>query len=329
MQKLNKNNIDDDNTQDFEELSQDESDNADDIVYQMHEPKIAESLKTINSDDSVKIYLQQIGKIPLLKSDKELEIAKKIKEKNCEKSKQILVNSNLRLVVSIAKKYIGRGLSFLDLIQEGNLGLIKAAERFDYTKGYKFSTYATWWIQQAITRAIADKSRLIRLPVHMIETLNKIRKTTTDLSVELGRMPTKDEIAYRLGITVSKLGQLISQAQETVSIETPTNQKEESSILGDFIVDEESVSPDVKVTQENMFGDIRKILNQLSPKERDVLIMRYGLNEDGQKKTLEEIGNRYGVSRERIRQIENRAISKLKKLCKNNNFNKNLKHYIY
>ena len=327
MQKLNKNNIDDD-IQDYEELSHKENE-QDDIVYQVQEPKIAENLKTINSDDSVKIYLQQIGKIPLLKGDKEIEIAKRIKENNDEKSKQILVNSNLRLVVSITKKYIGRGLSFLDLIQEGNLGLIKAAERFDYTKGYKFSTYATWWIQQAITRAIADKSRLIRLPVHMIETLNKIRKTSTDLSVELGRMPTKDEIAYRLGITVSKLGQLISQAQETVSIETPTNQKEESSILGDFIVDEESISPDVKVTQENMFGDIRKILNQLSPKERDVLIMRYGLNEDGQKKTLEEIGNRYGVSRERIRQIENRAISKLKKLCKNNNFNKNLKHYIY
>lgn len=327
MQKLNKNNIDD-SMQDFEESLQSENDN-DDIIAQVQEPKVAENLKTVNSDDSVKIYLQQIGKIPLLKGDKEIEIAKRIKENNDEKAKQILVNSNLRLVVSIAKKYIGRGLSFLDLIQEGNLGLIKAAERFDYTKGYKFSTYATWWIQQAITRAIADKSRLIRLPVHMIETLNKIRKTTTDLSVELGRIPTKDEIAYRLGITVSKLGQLISQAQETVSIETPTNQKEESSILGDFIVDEESVSPDVKVTQENMFGDIRKILNQLSPKERDVLIMRYGLNEDGQKKTLEEIGNRYGVSRERIRQIENRAISKLKKLCKNNNFNKNLKHYIY
>ena len=327
MQKLNKNNIDD-SMQDFEESLQSENDN-DDIIAQVQEPKVAENLKTVNSDDSVKIYLQQIGKIPLLKGDKEIEIAKRIKENNDEKAKQILVNSNLRLVVSIAKKYIGRGLSFLDLIQEGNLGLIKAAERFDYTKGYKFSTYATWWIQQAITRAIADKSRLIRLPVHMIETLNKIRKTTTDLSVELGRMPTKDEIAYRLGITVSKLGQLISQAQETVSIETPTNQKEESSILGDFIVDEESVSPDVKVTQENMFGDIRKILNQLSPKERDVLIMRYGLNEDGQKKTLEEIGNRYGVSRERIRQIENRAISKLKKLCKNNNFNKDLKHYIY
>ena len=327
MQKLNKNNIDD-SMQDFEESLQSENDN-DDIIAQVQEPKVAENLKTVNSDDSVKIYLQQIGKIPLLKGDKEIEIAKRIKENNDEKAKQILVNSNLRLVVSIAKKYIGRGLSFLDLIQEGNLGLIKAAERFDYTKGYKFSTYATWWIQQAITRAIADKSRLIRLPVHMIETLNKIRKTTTDLSVELGRMPTKDEIAYRLGITVSKLGQLISQAQETVSIETPTNQKEESSILGDFIVDEESVSPDVKVTQENMFGDIRKILNQLSPKERDVLIMRYGLNEDGQKTTLEEIGNRYGVSRERIRQIENRAISKLKKLCKNNNFNKNLKHYIY
>lgn len=327
MQKLNKSNIDN-SIEDLEELSQSEDDN-DDIIAQVQEPKIAENLKTVNSDDSVKIYLQQIGKIPLLKGDKEIEIAKRIKENNDEKAKQILVNSNLRLVVSIAKKYIGRGLSFLDLIQEGNLGLIKAAERFDYTKGYKFSTYATWWIQQAITRAIADKSRLIRLPVHMIETLNKIRKTSTDLSVELGRMPTKDEIAYRLGITVSKLGQLISQAQETVSIETPTNQKEESSILGDFIVDEESVSPDVKVTQENMFGDIRKILNQLSPKERDVLIMRYGLNEDGQKKTLEEIGNRYGVSRERIRQIENRAIAKLKKLCKNNNFNRNLKHYIY
>lgn len=327
MQKLNKSNIDN-SIEDMEELSQSEDDN-DDIIAQVQEPKIAENLKTVNSDDSVKIYLQQIGKIPLLKGDKEIEIAKRIKENNDEKAKQILVNSNLRLVVSIAKKYIGRGLSFLDLIQEGNLGLIKAAERFDYTKGYKFSTYATWWIQQAITRAIADKSRLIRLPVHMIETLNKIRKTSTDLSVELGRMPTKDEIAYRLGITVSKLGQLISQAQETVSIETPTNQKEESSILGDFIVDEESVSPDVKVTQENMFGDIRKILNQLSPKERDVLIMRYGLNEDGQKKTLEEIGNRYGVSRERIRQIENRAIAKLKKLCKNNNFNRNLKHYIY
>ena len=178
MQKLNKNNID--NTmQDFEELTQSGNDNNDDdIISQVQEPKIAENLKTVNSDDSVKIYLQQIGKIPLLKGDKEIEIAKRIKENNDEKAKQILVNSNLRLVVSIAKKYIGRGLSFLDLIQEGNLGLIKAAERFDYTKGYKFSTYATWWIQQAITRAIADKSRLIRLPVHMIETLNKILKIT-------------------------------------------------------------------------------------------------------------------------------------------------------
>ena len=294
----------------------------------LEEPKIHENLTSINSDDSVRIYLQQIGKIKLLKSDEELELAKRIKNNNDESAKEKLVNSNLRLVVSIAKKYIGRGLSFLDLIQEGNLGLMKAAERFDYSKGYKFSTYATWWIQQSISRAIADKSRLIRLPVHMIETLNKIKKAASELSSELGRPATKEEIAYRLGITLSKLGQLISSAQETISIETPTNHKEESTIIGEFIVDEDSLSPDTKVTQENLFGDIRKILNKLSQKERDVLIMRYGLNDDGDKKTLEEIGSRYGVSRERIRQIENRALSKLKKMCKNCNSNKNLKYYI-
>ena len=298
-----------------------------DLIMSVDEPKTAESVSTVNSDDSVKIYLQQIGKIPLLTPEEELAVARDIKEHNSDRSKEILVNANLRLVVSIAKKYIGRGLSFLDLIQEGNMGLMKAAEKFDYAKGYKFSTYATWWIQQSITRAIADKSRIIRLPVHMIETLGKIKKVTMDLTTETGKAPSKEEIAYRVGIPVSKLSALIKSAQSTISIETPATVKDESSKLGDFIVDEHTLSPDTKVTQENLFDDIRKMLNQLSPKERDVLIMRYGLNDDGARKTLEEIGSRYGVSRELIRQIDNRAISKLKKLCKNNNLSKILKNY--
>lgn len=299
-----------------------------DLILSVQEPKVAESANTIVADDSVKIYLQQIGKIPLLTSEEELEVAKKIKDENSEPAKEILVNANLRLVVSIAKKYIGRGLSFLDLIQEGNMGLMRAAEKFDYTKGYKFSTYSTWWIQQAITRAIADKSRLIRLPVHMIETLTKIKRISLDITIETGHAPTKEEIAYRVGMPVNKLTALIESAQGTVSIETPTNQKDESTKLADFIVDESTLSPDTKVTQDNLFADIRKMLNQLSPKERDVLIMRYGLDDNGEKKTLEEIGARYGVSRERIRQIENRAMSKLKKLCRNTVLNKNLKNYI-
>ena len=298
-----------------------------DLIMSVEEPKTAENVSSVNADDSVKIYLQQIGKIPLLTAEQELEVAKKIKEHNDEHSKEILVNANLRLVVSIAKKYIGRGLSFLDLIQEGNMGLMKAAEKFDYAKGYKFSTYATWWIQQSITRAIADKSRIIRLPVHMIETLSKIKKVTMDLTTETGKVPSKEEIAYRVGIPVNKLTSLIKAAQSTISIETPATAKDESSKLGDFIIDESTISPDTRVSQENLFEDIQKMLNQLSPKERDVLIMRFGLNDDGNRKTLEEIVSRYGVSRERIRQIENRAISKLKKLCKNNNLSKGLKNY--
>ena len=281
------------------------------LILSVEEPKTAENVSSVNADDSVKIYLQQIGKIPLLTAEQELSVAQRIKEQNDES----------------AKKYIGRGLSFLDLIQEGNMGLMKAAEKFDYAKGYKFSTYATWWIQQSITRAIADKSRIIRLPVHMIETLSKIKKVTLDLTTESGKVPSKEEIAYRVGIPVSKLTSLIKAAQSTISIETPATAKDESSKLGDFIVDESTISPDSRVSQENLFEDIQKMLNQLSPKERDVLIMRYGLNDDGNRKTLEEIGSRYGVSRERIRQIENRAISKLKKLCKNNNLTKGLKNY--
>ncbi len=300
----------------------------DDILNAVEEPKTAETQNSAIADDSVKIYLQQIGKIKLLSSEEELEIAKQIKEKNSEQAKKTLVNANLRLVVSIAKKYIGRGLSFLDLIQEGNMGLMRAAEKFDYSKGYKFSTYATWWIQQAITRAIADKSRLIRLPVHMIETLSKIKKVSLDLTIENGAAPTKEEIAYKIGMPVQKLTALIESAQGTISIESPANQKDDNSKLSDFIVDETTLSPDTKVTQDNLFCDIKKMLNHLSEKERNVLIMRYGLDDNGEKKTLEEIGSYYGVSRERIRQIENSAMSKLKKLFRNNNINKNLKNYI-
>ena len=287
-----------------------------------------EDYKSITADDSVKMYLQQIGKIPLLSFEDELEVARQIKENHSQKAREVLINANLRLVVSIAKKYIGRGLSFLDLIQEGNLGLMKAAEKFDYSKGYKFSTYATWWIQQAITRGIADKSRMIRLPVHMIETLGKIKRATIELSTELNRIPTKEEIASRVDMPVNKLVQLMKSSQSTISIETPANQKDDTSKIADFIVDDTHLTPDSKVTQENLLEDVQKMLNQLNPKEKDVLIMRYGLDNNGQKKTLDEIGSRYGVSRERIRQIETRAIAKLKKLCRNKNLSLNLKNYI-
>ena len=299
----------------------------DDDTIAIEEPKTQESLNSVNSDDSVRIYLQQIGKIPLLTPEEELEVAKKIYETQSEIARKVLINANLRLVVSIAKKYIGRGLSFLDLIQEGNMGLIKATEKFDYTKGYKFSTYATWWIQQSITRAIADKAKIIRLPIHLIESINKIKKATMDLTTELGRIPVKQEIADKMGIPVSKLTSIIKATQSTISIDTPTGQKDDSNKIIDYIVDESTIAPDSLVSQESMLDDIKGMLEQLSQKERDVLILRFGLNNDGNKKTLDEIGSIYGVSRERIRQIENRAISKLKKLCKNKNLTSGLKNY--
>jgi len=300
-----------------EEDSQEQDDENDELVRELR-----------FTDDSVKIYLQQIGKIPLLSHEEELLVAKKIKEDNSEAAKKQLVNSNLRLVVSIAKKYIGRGLTFLDLIQEGNVGLIKAAEKFDYSKGYKFSTYATWWIQQSITRGIADKSRTIRLPVHMIETLSKIKKATRELKISLHRTPTKEEIAEKLDMSLSKLRYVIRSAQGTISLETPINQKEENARIEDILVDEASVAPDSQVTQENLISEVKGMLEKLSQKERDILILRYGLNDDGQKKTLEEIGAIYNVSRERVRQIENRAICKLKKMCKNVVENRGLKNYL-
>lgn len=308
---------------DFAKLDEEDDDN---VLESIEDPKVQESLSSVNADDSVRIYLQQIGKIPLLSPQEELDLAKKIKEEHDEFSKDVLVNANLRLVVSIAKRYIGRGLSFLDLIQEGNMGLIKAAGRFDYTKGYKFSTYATWWIQQSITRAIADKSRIIRLPIHMIESLGKIRRATLDLTAELGHTPTKQEIAYRLGVSVSKITSIVKSAQSTISMDTPTSD-EDSSKISDFIVDESTIAPESRVSQENLLYEIRKILNQLSPKERDVLILRYGLDNDGVKKTLDQIGMQYGVSRERVRQIENRAIAKIKKLCKTKKLTMGLKNY--
>ncbi len=304
-----------------------EDEDGEDVLKSVEGPKNQESIGSVNSDDSVKIYLRQIGKIPLLTMEEELELAKKIQENGDSFSKQTLVNANLRLVVSIAKKYIGRGLSFLDLIQEGNVGLIKAAGRFDYRKGYKFSTYATWWIQQSITRAIADKARIIRLPIHMIDSISKIRKATIDLTTELGRTPTKQEIAHRMGLSVQKLTSIIKSAQSTISMDTPATSDEDSSKIADFIVDNSTVTPDGRVSQDSLLEDIRNILNQLSPKERDVLILRFGLDTDGGKKTLDEIGTSYGVSRERIRQIETRAISKLKKLCKNEKLHEGLINY--
>ena len=287
-----------------------------------------ESIEGINADDSVKIYLQQIGKIPLLKRDEELEVAKKIKEEHCELSRKILINANLRLVVSIAKKYVGRGLSFLDLIQEGNVGLIRATEKFDYEKGYKFSTYATWWIQQSITRAIADKSRIIRLPMHLINTLSKIKKTSLMLVTKLGRTPTKQELADEMGISLKKLAEVTKSAQSTISIDTPTNQKDDANKIIDYIVDESSTTPDSIVSDENLQIDTTKMLSSLSPKERDVLILRYGLDSTGQKRTLEEVSTYFSVSRERIRQIENRAIAKLKKFCKAKSMSSDLKNYL-
>ena len=266
----------------------------------------------VSLDDPVRMYLREIGRIKLLTADEEIDLARKIIQGGNvgAVAKRKLVQANLRLVVSIAKKYVGRGMLFLDLIQEGNLGLIRAAEKFDHERGYKFSTYATWWIRQAITRAIADQARTIRIPVHMVETINKLKKVTRKLAQELSRKPTEDELAQEMNISISKLREIIKVAQEPLSLETPIG-KEEDSRLGDFIEDKDADAPVKTVAHELLREDLAEVLSGLSPRERDVLRLRFGMD-DGRQRTLEEVGQLFGVTRERIRQIEAKALRKLR-----------------
>ena len=267
------------------------------------------SFEGISVDDPVRMYLREIGKIPLLTFDEELDLAKRILEGD-EEAKQKLAESNLRLVVSIAKKYVGRGMLFLDLIQEGNMGLIKAVEKFDYTKGFKFSTYATWWIRQAITRAIADQARTIRIPVHMVETINKLIRTSRNLLQQMGREPTPEEIAKEMEIPVEKVVEIQKIAQDPVSLETPIGEEEDSH-LGDFIQDEDSPAPHDAASYTLLKEQLEEVMNTLTPREAKVLKLRFGL-EDGKSRTLEEVGKEFNVTRERIRQIEAKALRKLR-----------------
>ncbi len=263
----------------------------------------------INIDDPVRMYLKEIGKVPLLSANEEIEIAQRMAEGDLE-AKHQLAEANLRLVVSIAKRYVGRGMLFLDLIQEGNLGLIKAVEKFDYRKGYKFSTYATWWIRQAITRAIADQARTIRIPVHMVETINKLIRVNRQLVQELGRDPRPDEIAREMGISEDKVREILKIAQEPVSLETPIGEEDDSH-LGDFIPDDDAPAPADAVAVALLKEQLVEVLNTLTPREAKVLRLRYGLD-DGKARTLEEVGKEFNVTRERIRQIEAKALRKLR-----------------
>lgn len=281
---------------------------------------------SISIDDPVKMYLKEIGALPLLTSEEEIVLAKTVeagmhadalpeeKEAALEAKKE-LADRNLRLVVSIAKKYLGRGLQFLDLIQEGNLGLLKAVDKFDYTKGYKFSTYATWWIRQAITRAIADQARTIRVPVHMVETINKLNRISRQLLQENGREATNEELAKAMGVSLAKIREVKKIAQDPISLETPIGEKEDSH-LGDFIEDHEAIAPDDAAGSILLREQIEELLTGLTERERQVLELRFGLK-DGKTRTLEEVGKYFDVTRERIRQIEGKALSKLKKTAKN------------
>lgn len=262
------------------------------------------------SNDSVRMYLREIGRIPLLTTEEEVRLAKR-SEAGDEVAKKKIIEANLRLVVSIAKKYIGRGLSLLDLIQEGNAGLLRAVEKFNFRKGYKFSTYATWWIRQAITRAIADQARTIRIPVHMVELINKMIRTQRQLVQDLGRPPLPEEIAAEMDIPLDKVEHIIKISQETVSLEAPVGEEEDSK-LGDFIEDKENMSPEEVAIYQILKGHIGEFIQSLAPREQKILKLRFGL-EDGQTHTLEEVGKEFGVTRERIRQIEAKALQKLKK----------------
>ena len=303
----------------FEELGvdvlKDDTDDEPDIedLEEVEEIKLDDmnttSMEGISVDDPVRMYLREIGRIPLLTFDEELDLAKRILE-NDEEAKQKLAESNLRLVVSIAKKYVGRGMLFLDLIQEGNMGLIKAVEKFDYTKGFKFSTYATWWIRQAITRAIADQARTIRIPVHMVETINKLIRTSRHLLQQLGREPSVEEIAEEMEIPVEKVMEIQKIAQDPVSLETPIGEEDDSH-LGDFIQDDDSPAPQDSAAYTLLREQLEEVMQTLTPREAKVLKLRFGL-EDGKARTLEEVGKEFMVTRERIRQIEAKALRKLR-----------------
>ena len=303
----------------FEALGVNLSDDLDDEEPDIEDLKEVEYLKLdeitdtsyegINVDDPVRMYLREIGRIPLLTFDQELDLAKRILDGD-EDAKKRLAESNLRLVVSRAKKYVGRGMLFLDLIQEGNMGLIKAVEKFDYTKGFKFSTYATWWIRQAITRAIADQARTIRIPVHMVETINKLIRTSRHLLQQLGREPTPEEIAEEMEIPVEKVMEIQKIAQDPVSLETPIGEEDDSH-LGDFIQDDDSPAPHDSAAYTLLKEQLEEVMNTLTPREAKVLKLRFGL-EDGKARTLEEVGREFEVTRERIRQIEAKALRKLR-----------------
>ena len=300
------------NNVDVLRISNDDDDIPDDIVMSDEDDIDVEKIDLsdgISIEDPVRMYLKEIGKVPLLSADEEVELAKRMAEGD-EEAKKRLAEANLRLVVSIAKRYVGRGMLFLDLIQEGNLGLIKAVEKFDYHKGFKFSTYATWWIRQAITRAIADQARTIRIPVHMVETINKLIRVSRQLLQELGREPTPEEIAAELDMPVERVREILKISQEPVSLETPIGEEEDSH-LGDFIQDDNVPVPAEAAAQTLLKEQLDEVLDTLTEREQKVLRLRFGMN-DGRARTLEEVGKEFDVTRERIRQIEAKALRKLR-----------------
>lgn len=296
----------------IEIVSDEEDGTSDSKAASKDEPLILddnEITKDVNINDPVRMYLKEIGKISLLSAEEELELSKRAAAGD-EMAKNILAESNLRLVVSIAKRYVGRGLLFLDLIQEGNIGLMKAVDKFDYDKGFKFSTYATWWIRQAITRALADQARTIRVPVHMVETINKMARIQRQLTLELNREPSEEEIAKKMGITVEKVREVIKISQDPVSLETPIGEEDDSH-LGDFVPDAHAMTPEEYATNEILKEEIKAVLETLQEREQEVLELRFGLI-DGTSHTLEEVGKKFNVTRERIRQIEAKALRKLR-----------------
>ena len=294
----------------IEVRAEDEEDNGNiDLKNDIIIDDVPDESKDMSVNDNVRMYLKEIGKISLLSLEEEQELSKRVAEGD-EQAKNILAESNLRLVVSIAKRYVGRGLLFLDLIQEGNIGLMKAVEKFDYDKGYKFSTYATWWIRQAITRALADQARTIRVPVHMVETINKMARIERQMTLELNREPTDQELAKKMGLSVDKIVEIRKISQDPVSLETPIGEEDDSH-LGDFLADERTMSPEEFATYEILKDELREVLDTLTVREKEVLELRFGLF-DGSSHTLEEVGKQFKVTRERIRQIEAKALRKLR-----------------